>query len=93
MFDSAVFWPQLKAAGMLKTATIFPNTPDQCDIDVGYDQPGAVDLGGKVGVVAFQIEFQTADAPNLRRESHVLIGDNLYKCNGFFSTVTLGKVK
>jgi hypothetical protein len=100
VFDQAVFWPQFKAIGMLETATLYPGTPDQRDIDVGFDQPGALQLDGAVGVTSFQIEYQTGDAPTLKREHRLLLKGTLYKCaqsplpkgNGYFSTVMLSRV-
>lgn len=70
MFDPSVFWPEFKSAGMLSTATDADG-----DFDVGFAMPGQPKLNGSGWSNEYEIEYQTADRPNLAEGDALSIVD------------------
>lgn len=104
-FDESVFWPEYKAAGMLREAT---TVLDGCvtvkRFDVRYQRPDVDPFTGARSSDHL-IEYQHCDAPTLREGNEVIIGDVLYRvrenpyvdeasgATGFFRKAKLTRVK
>ncbi|MCG0577051.1 head-tail joining protein [Burkholderia cenocepacia] len=94
MYDPSVIWAAIAAVGMLKTAVIEESGGD---LQVGFFAPDEMDLDGRVTVSKHRIEYQTTDAPDLRRDSIVVIDSVRYSIfrpprrtdDGFFSVAEL----
>lgn len=77
-FDSSVFWPAFKQAGMLDVATYLPTVGAAVDFDVNFSRPDQVVLDGMVHSTDYSIEYQGADV-ELKREYVVRIHSVDYK--------------
>ncbi|MDR6500318.1 hypothetical protein J2785_003474 [Burkholderia ambifaria] len=94
MYDPSVIWASIAAVGMLKTAAI---EESGAELQVGFFAPDEVDLDGRVTVSRHRIEYPTADAPDLRRDSIVVIDGVRYSIyrpprrtdDGFFTVAEL----
>ncbi|MEC3765007.1 head-tail joining protein [Cupriavidus sp. SS-3] len=92
-FDPAVFWSAFRSAGMLTTAS-WSGGPD---FDVGFEEPETLMVEGSLHVAERSIEYQTHDAPTLRRDDVVTIDGKRYRLSqtpqkqgdGFFSRAVL----
>lgn len=100
-FDPGVFWGAFAAAGMMKTVTLALGDGSTRDVQVGFMSPDELQLDGQVTVTDYQIEYQSADLPDLRRDSMLTIGSVRYrvrrpprrKDDGFFSVADLEAMK
>ncbi|AGR71915.1 hypothetical protein [Burkholderia pseudomallei] len=94
MYNPSVIWAAIGAVGMLKTAII---EESGAELQVGLFAPEEIDLDGRVTVSRHRIEYQTADAPDLRRSIIVVIDSVRYSIyrpprrtdDGFFSVAEL----
>ena len=78
IFDSSVFWPEFKEAGMLRLAsTILPGCTEATEFDVRLVMPDVITANGQVSR-EYAIEYQHADAPTLAEGAEVLIDCTLY---------------
>lgn len=69
MFDASVFWPAFKAAGMLRPVKV-----KQAVVWVGYVEPDTLRFD-QTRSTDYEIEYQTADLPNLAQGDPVLLLD------------------
>lgn len=98
MFDAAVFWSAFAAVGMLKTAYV-DGSPD--GVQVGLTTPDVLELDAQATATEYQIEFQTADLPDLARGMSLTIDAVTYRIrrpprrlgDGFFSVADMELVK
>jgi hypothetical protein len=60
-FDSSVFWPAFKLAGMLDAAVYQPPNGVAVAFDVSFARPDQVVLDGMVHTTDYSIEYQGAD--------------------------------
>lgn len=101
MFDPGVFWSAFGAAGMLKTAQLVSGDGSTRDVQVGFTSPEMLDLGGRITAADPQIEYQTADGPDIERDTVLVIDAARYKVrrpprrkdDGYFSVADLEELK
>jgi hypothetical protein len=77
-FDSSVFWPVFKDAGMLAVVTYQPPVGALVSFDAGFNRPDQVVLDGMVHSTDFSIEYQRADV-ELKRGFLIVIDGMTYK--------------
>ena len=63
-FDRSLFWPELKSAGMLRSALVKQSGRLPVTVDVKYEQPTNA-IFGQAASQDHQIEYQAADLPAL----------------------------
>jgi hypothetical protein len=101
MFDPGVFWAAFAATGMLKTATLALGDGSTRDVMVGFMSPDDMQLDAQITAAEPQIEYQSADLPDLRRGVQVTIDAVQYrvrrpprrKDDGYFSVADLEELK
>ncbi|WP_233444909.1 head-tail joining protein [Paraburkholderia caribensis] len=94
-----MFWPAFAAAGMLKNAQVELGDGSVRPVQVGFETPDMLDLGGRVTTADYRVEYQTADMPELARGSMLEIDGTRYrvrhpprrKDDGYFSVADLEK--
>jgi hypothetical protein len=99
-FDTSVFWPAFKEAGMLCEARYQPSIGPLVIFDVGFKQPDQIVLDGLVSATDYSIEYQSADV-TLKRDYVLQIKGVNYRVgqtpqalgNGTFVFAQLEKVK
>ena len=79
-FDSSLFWPAFKAAGILTEISVMPK---DCALKpysmwVSFEEPEVVLMLTGMQSKQYQIEYQTADAPALAEGDTVTIGEYTY---------------
>lgn len=82
-FNSAVFWPELAAAGMLcEASTILPGAVSATAFMVDFRRPDVNPITGMQSA-DYEIEFQYDDVPTLAEDAEVIVkhptGDVLYR--------------
>ena len=77
MFDPSILFPAFSAAGMLNCALRSDAMPP-ATFSAGFVQPDQLILGDAVQSSEIEIEYQTADAPNLK------VGERLVICGSTF---------
>jgi hypothetical protein len=100
-FDPAVFWDAFADVGVLKTATSALDDGSTRDVQVGFISPDDLMLDSQLTVADYQIEYQTADLPDLRRDSQLVIDSVRYrvrrpprrKDDGYFSVADLEAIR
>lgn len=98
-FDSSVFWPAFKLAGMLDEAVYQPADRPAVPFDVSFTRPDQVVLDGMVHSTDYSIEYQGADI-ELKRGYVLQILGGTYKVrqtpaakgDGTFYVASLEKV-
>ena len=98
-FDTSVFWPAFKQAGMLDVASYQPPIGQAIDFDVGFKRPDQVVLDGMVHTTDYSIEY-LASAVELKRGFIIAVAGVQYKVrqtpmangDGEFVTALLEKV-
>jgi hypothetical protein len=99
LLNLGVFWSAFAATGMLKTAQIELGDGSVRPVQVGFETPEMLDLGGRVTAADYRIEYQTADLPELARGTMLEIDGTRYKVrhpprkkdDGYFSVADLEK--
>lgn len=64
-FDRSVFWPELKAAGMLRAVVVKQSGKPAVNVDVKYAQPTERRFDGSASSQEHSIKYQHADLPYL----------------------------
>lgn len=77
-FDSSLFWPAFKAAGVLVEVTHQPAQGELVKFDAGFTRPDQLVLDGLVHSTDFGIEYQAGDIV-LHRDDLVVIEQVTYK--------------
>lgn len=77
-FDSSVFWPAFKQAGMLDEAVHQPVGGPAVAFDVSFARPDQVVLDGMVHSTDYSIEYQGADI-GLQRGYVLQLAGGTYK--------------
>lgn len=75
-FDRSVFWPELKAAGMLRSALVRQSGRSVAVVDVKYVQPTELRLDGSQGSQQHSIKYQHHDLPRLAEGDLVTMLDD-----------------
>lgn len=66
-FDRSVFWPEFKAAGMLRAAWVKQAGRAAVTVDVKYEQP-TTRIYGQQNSQDHTIKYQAADLPYLKED-------------------------
>lgn len=80
-FDESVFWPEFKAAGMLKFATVKQKGGAR-DVWIGFNTPDVPRFNGEGRSRDFEMEYQAADLTNLAEGDAVTIWADEDKSSG-----------
>jgi hypothetical protein len=99
MLNPTIFWSAFARAGMLFDATYQPAAGPAKPVKVGFVQPDQL-LGDLVQSTEYQVEYQTADMPDLGIGEGLTMASGAYKVrsnpekkgDGFFSIVKLTKL-
>jgi hypothetical protein len=99
LLNLGVFWSAFAATGMLRSAQFELGDGSARPVQVGFETPDMLDLGGRVTTTDYRIEYQTADLPELARGSVLEIDGTRYrvrhpprkKDDGYFSVADLEK--
>jgi len=101
MFDPSVFWPMFARCGLLKDARYTPPGGTERPVKVGFVQPDMLMLQNAVQSSQKEIEYQTADLPELSEGDRLEIDGEVFRVavypakqgDGYFSRASINKVR